>query len=250
LNSTKKRPTGATGIPQPFNRQTDQAGHWPHIKPAVAQLKTSVPAQSVKRPVAPPVYKPQPQKVAQAKAATAPGKIGVSAQSARRPVAPPAFRPQAGRAHERTGPALPRVAQAKMPATGRLTAAVPKTVPSAAMRPANTIQRAAERVEKTYGPVNQVSWDDLVSAGKDHGLTTKDLKDGSQLLGTHGMGYPHFHLWKGGKVAFSYATNKNYKVGKDGVLDLEELRTELKRYEGQRNSAVFALIDWLFMVSN
>lgn len=43
-------------------------------KPPVAQLKSGVSAQSVKRPVAPPVYKPQPpQRFVQRKIAAAPG---------------------------------------------------------------------------------------------------------------------------------------------------------------------------------
>ena len=39
---------------QPFNRRTGQ------FQPVVAQLKTGVSAPNVKRPVAPPVYRPQP----------------------------------------------------------------------------------------------------------------------------------------------------------------------------------------------
>jgi len=54
VNSNKK-PTAARGVPQPFNRQASSAGQF---KPVVAQLKTPVSAQSIKRPVAPPVYRP------------------------------------------------------------------------------------------------------------------------------------------------------------------------------------------------
>ena len=57
MNSTNKKSPGARGIPQPFNRPTSRA---PQAKPAVAQLKTGLSAQSVKQPVAPPVYRPQP----------------------------------------------------------------------------------------------------------------------------------------------------------------------------------------------
>lgn len=65
------------------------------FKPVVAQLKTRVGAQSIKRPIAPPVYKPQPQqKVAQLKTASAPAKPAVTAPSVKYPVAPPVYRPQ------------------------------------------------------------------------------------------------------------------------------------------------------------
>lgn len=92
VNYTKKKDPAARGIPQPFKRQ---AGPAPHFKPVVAQLMTAVSAQSVKRPIAPPVYKPQLQPtVAQPKTAVAPAKSGVSAQRVMHRVAPPAYRPQ------------------------------------------------------------------------------------------------------------------------------------------------------------
>src|SRR5438132_1466088 len=91
MNSTNKKEP-ATGIPQPFNRQ---AGHAPQPKPVVAQLKTGVIAQSVKRPIAPPVYNPQPrQKVAQAKTPVALAKAAVLTQGVKRPIPPPVYRPQ------------------------------------------------------------------------------------------------------------------------------------------------------------
>src|SRR2546426_8364908 len=92
MNSTNKKDPGARGIAQPFNRQ---AGHAPQLKPVVAQLKTGLTAQSVKGPVAPPVYKPQPrQRVAQAKTSVARTKAAVSTQGVKRPIAPPVYRPQ------------------------------------------------------------------------------------------------------------------------------------------------------------
>jgi hypothetical protein len=57
MNSTNKKSPAARGIPQPFNRPTP---HVQQTRPPVAQLKTGVSAQSVKQPVAPPVYRPQP----------------------------------------------------------------------------------------------------------------------------------------------------------------------------------------------
>jgi hypothetical protein len=85
MNPKNTNPTGARGIPQAFNRQ---AGHAPSSKPVVAQFKTAVSAQSIKRPVAPPAYSPRTMpNAAQPKMANAPGNqksVG----------APPVYRPQ------------------------------------------------------------------------------------------------------------------------------------------------------------
>lgn len=93
MNSTNKKTLAVRTIPQSLNRQ---AGRGPQTKPAIAQLKTAVSAQTVKRssvsarlapavtpqavqpkmangtlmrkaPVAPPVYHPQATKIAQPK---------------------------------------------------------------------------------------------------------------------------------------------------------------------------------------
>lgn len=85
MNSTNKKSPGARGIPQPFNRQ---AGHAPQHKPVVAQLKRGVSAQSVERPVAPPVYRPQA-----APKAIQP-KIANAAPLRKTPLAPPVYRLQ------------------------------------------------------------------------------------------------------------------------------------------------------------
>lgn len=74
----KKKPTFTTGIPQPFNRQAVAARP---VKPMVAQLKSPVSAQSIKRPVAPPVYRPQPvPKVLQTKSSPTPKPQAVQAR--------------------------------------------------------------------------------------------------------------------------------------------------------------------------
>ena len=124
MKSINKKAAGARGIPQTFNRP---AGQVPKFKPVVAQLKTRVSSQGVKRPVAPPVFRPQPMpkvaqpklttetvnrkppiapsvyrpqstpllpKIAQARMAVTPPKPGVSASSMKHPVAPPVYRPQ------------------------------------------------------------------------------------------------------------------------------------------------------------
>lgn len=122
-----------------------------------------------------------------------------------------------------------------------------KTTPSAFIGPLNAIQRSSESVAVSPAPVTQVSWDDLVKVGKDHGLVTKDLNDDSQLLGPSKMTYPHFHLWKGGKVAFSIGSNKNLKVGDKATLDLATLRDEPTRVEGESMTGeVYDFISWLF----
>jgi hypothetical protein len=106
MNPSNKRAPGARGTPQPFNRQ---AGHAPQSKPAVAQPKTAVSAQSVKQPVAPPVYRPQPTpKVLQTK--LAPGQQSQAGQSPNRPVAPAVYRPQT----------QPKVLQAKNSQAGTI----------------------------------------------------------------------------------------------------------------------------------
>jgi hypothetical protein len=85
MKSINKKAPGARGIPQTFNRP---AGQVPQFKPVVAQLKTRVSSQSVKRPVAPPVFRPQPTpKVAQPKLTT-------ETVNRRPPIAPPVYRPQ------------------------------------------------------------------------------------------------------------------------------------------------------------
>ena len=85
MNSTKKL-SGARGIPQPVNRQVGTA---PQFKPVVVQFKTAV-----RRPVAPPVYRPQPVPcVLQTKKAIPEPAHSRPQTEVRRPVAPPAFRP-------------------------------------------------------------------------------------------------------------------------------------------------------------
>jgi len=82
VNSNKRSP-GARGVPQPFKPQETKG---PQFKPVVAQLKTGV--QSSNRPVAPPVYRPQPvPRVLQTKKALVPKPF--AGQAPRQPVAPP-----------------------------------------------------------------------------------------------------------------------------------------------------------------
>lgn len=84
MNTPNKKPPGRTAIPQLLNRP---AGHEMHFKPVVAQLKTPVSAQSAKRPVAPPVYRPQA--VPKAMQLKTSNRIANS----KLPVAPPVYRP-------------------------------------------------------------------------------------------------------------------------------------------------------------
>ena len=87
--NNKKPITTARGVAQ-TNRQ---AGAARQSKPAVAQLKTPISAQGIKRPVAPPVYRPQPlPKVLQTKSANTQSRN--LAQAPSRPLAPPIHRPE------------------------------------------------------------------------------------------------------------------------------------------------------------
>lgn len=85
MNSTNKESPGVRGIRQPFNRQ---ARHTPPSNSGAAQLQTVVSAQSVKRPVAPPVYRPQ------ARPNAVQSKRANGAVNRKLPVAPPVYRPQ------------------------------------------------------------------------------------------------------------------------------------------------------------
>jgi len=85
MNPTNKNPKGARGIPQAFNWQE---GHAPSSKPVVAQLKRGVSAQSIKRPVAPPAYRPQTM------ANAAQPKMPNAAVNQKSVGAPPIYRPQ------------------------------------------------------------------------------------------------------------------------------------------------------------
>lgn len=85
MSSATKKAPGARGILQPFNRQ---AGHAPQQKPVVAQLKRGVSAQTIRQPLAPPIYRPQvTPKAVQPKMAN-------GAVNRKPPVAPPVYRPQ------------------------------------------------------------------------------------------------------------------------------------------------------------
>jgi hypothetical protein len=93
MDSTNKKPTGARGITQPSKRPEVPA---PHAKPTVAQLKTGMSAQSIKQPVAPPVYRPQQaQRTLQTKSAAA--LTPQAGQAQRQPVAVPVYRPEANK---------------------------------------------------------------------------------------------------------------------------------------------------------
>lgn len=83
---TKKSP-GASRISPSVNRKLD---HAPQIRPVTAQLKTGISAQSIKRPVAPPVYRPNTTTPNAAQPKMANGVV-----NRKLPVAPPVYRPEA-----------------------------------------------------------------------------------------------------------------------------------------------------------
>jgi hypothetical protein len=85
MNPTNKKSPGARGIPQPLKQRTGPAHQF---QPAIAQLKNALSAQSVKRPVAPPVYRPQARPV------VAQAKMEGASQLGRHPATPAVYRPQ------------------------------------------------------------------------------------------------------------------------------------------------------------
>ena len=99
MNPTKKLP-GASRISPSIIRKPD---HAPQIKPVVTQLKTGMPAQSGKRPVAPPVYHPKQtpsfrgavQQTVPRVLQTKSSQSRQAGQASRHPVAPPPYRPEA-----------------------------------------------------------------------------------------------------------------------------------------------------------
>ena len=98
MNSTNKKLPGANGFVLPSNQR---AVHPPRLTPAGIQLKNATPpavrkvaapSQTVRRPVAPPPYRPQQTpRVLQKKNALAP--VAPAAQTLTRPAAPPIYRP-------------------------------------------------------------------------------------------------------------------------------------------------------------
>jgi len=89
--SPNKKTILVRGVPHLSNRQVGSARPF---APVVVQLKTQAAAQSINRPVAPPVYRPQPlPRVLQTKSSSY--QSPQTGQAARRPVAPPVYHPEA-----------------------------------------------------------------------------------------------------------------------------------------------------------
>src|SRR5262249_35910160 len=137
------------------------------FKPLVAQLKIRVSAESIKHPVAPPVYRPQPvPKVLQTKSSSAPSPR--AAQVPRQPVAPPVYRPQAtlkaaqskmpsgaravlaATTHGTSAPA--KTANSVRPITAKTTASTFRAVQLAAARAADAEEMQVHRVSKARTP--------------------------------------------------------------------------------------------------
>jgi hypothetical protein len=95
MNSDKKS-TSVRDSAFQFNRQ---GAHVPGIKSVVAQLKAGVPVPTIKRPVAPPVYRPQETpKVLQTKRSSSPKSLSAQPPA---PVAPSVYRPEAKKVVQR-----------------------------------------------------------------------------------------------------------------------------------------------------
>jgi hypothetical protein len=160
MNPTNRRPFVAQSLAQKVKQPKQPA---PAFRPIVAQVKTVPSAQSVKRPVAGPVYKPQ------AKPVTAQPKAGLL-QRKTHPVAPIAYRPQptprvlqakaAGRQPSAIGPlsppvyppqSLPRVLQTKK--VGESGVVKPPFASSTRSNTTNTIQRSIDPTVAVAGLV-------------------------------------------------------------------------------------------------
>ena len=109
-----KKSTTLRGVPPSLNRQTGPG----HFKPVTAQLKTGISAQSIKRPVAPPVYRPNTTtpNAAQPKMANA-------TVNRKLPVAPPVYRPEAKKiVQPKTISQQAKIANSVQPITAKRTA--------------------------------------------------------------------------------------------------------------------------------
>lgn len=123
MNASNKKQSGMKSVAPLSTRPA------PPFKPVIAQLKTSRFPQTVKQPVAPPVYRPQAvPKVMQAK-------IAKGITKSKPPVAPPAFRPQQ----------IPKVLQTKSALIQNPKAARVSRTTGPVMRPvASNTQRAVQ----------------------------------------------------------------------------------------------------------
>ncbi len=146
----------------------------------------------------------------------------------------------------RYGPAAP--AQPKTAPPWKVQAAAPPPTrygaPSKVQRKvAGVVQRAAPAGVNLPQPSTTIDWDTLAQAGvDDHGLVLDDRESGT-FLGKAGGGYPHFHVWRNGKIALSVAHNSNYKIGEDGVVDIAEIGIALER--GVAAGPVKSLLQWV-----
>jgi|GEM_PF-4427263 len=154
MYQTKKKSPAAHSLPQQFKPPMRDAAQ---SRPAVAQLKNGVSAQSVKSPVAPPVYRPQVKPVA------AQAKMAGAAQMKTHPPTPAVYRPQP----------VPKVLQSKTAG-----AAVPQ--PPVASRATHVVQRSSDGSNK---------WATKVSATfnglKANGASGKGQQTGQLLRATN-----------------------------------------------------------------
>ena len=156
VNSKKSNPP--RGVPQPFNRL---AGHTPQCKPVVGRLQTSVSAQSVKRPVAPPVYRPQPvprvlqPKIANEAIVLKPPKMAVGAPADRTLKAPLVYRPQPKVNAPRSLPAQMKSMSLRAPSQNVLMQPKKAATNMHPHRTSRVIQRVIVIAGKEYGLANK-----------------------------------------------------------------------------------------------
>jgi hypothetical protein len=89
------------------------------------------------------------------------------------------------------------------------------------------------RPQGTARPDKEISLEDFQEKAEAEGCVV--IKNAKQIyIGepgtTTGLAYPHIHVWKDGTIALSIASGINTKVGKNGVISINDLSVAAGRY--------------------
>ena len=198
MNPINKKAPGAKGVPQPFNQR---AGHTPQSRPAVAQPKTAQSAQSARRPVAPPVYRPEVKRLVQPKTIT---------QQRMPPAAPPVYRPQ-----------QQRVAQAKMvgPAQMKNHPAAP---PAYRPQPVPRVLQAKETVTQRGGQRQQ----EQQRVAPPLSLACQPARPRGDAQGAAKIA-AHQHGRRGAQIVQRYVDKSNSDISSSGQYIVEHARSHV-----------------------
>ena len=80
----------------------------------------------------------------------------------------------------------------------------------------------------TATPDTEIDWDVLCEKACDEGCVPT-VRESGTFVGPRGGGYPHFHVWRNGKIAISVAKNSNYKIGQNSIVEIKEIGNALDR---------------------